>query len=223
MATAMISDCQALLRLMTWLSPAFPVGAFSYSHGLEWTVRSGEVTSSGHVFEWVADVIAQGSGWNDALLLATSWRAAATDDQDELAAISELAEAMSPSVERHMETMLLGEAFARSASPWLDEPLAPAAYPVAIGIVGARNRIPLGDTLAAFLHALASNLVSAAIRLVPLGQSDGLSVIARLEANILDTAKRAEDASLDDLGSACFAADMASLRHQTLEPRLFRS
>jgi urease accessory protein len=223
MVTAMISDCQALLRLMTWLSPAFPVGAFSYSHGLEWAVRSGEVTSSGHVFEWLADVIAQGSGWNDALLLAAAWRAAATDNQDELAAIAELAEAMSPSAERHMETMLLGEAFTRSASSWLDEPLAPAAYPVAIGIVAARNRIPLADTLAAFLHALASNLVSAAIRLVPLGQSDGLSVIARLEPTILDTAERAADASLDDLGSACFAVDMASLRHQNLEPRLFRS
>lgn len=223
MVTAMTPDRQALLRLMTWLSPAFPVGAFSYSHGLEWAVRSGEVISSDHVFEWLADVIAQGSGWNDALLLAASWRAAAADNQDELAAIAELAEAMSPSAERHMETMLLGEAFTRSASPWLDEPLAPGAYPVAIGIIAARNRIPLADTLVAFLHALASNLVSAAIRLVPLGQSDGLSVIVRLEPNILDTAKRAADASLDDLGSACFAVDMASLLHQTLEPRLFRS
>jgi urease accessory protein len=216
-------DRRALLRLMTWLSPAFPVGAFSYSHGLEWAVRSGEITSSDHVFEWLADVIAQGSGWNDALLLAASWRATITDCQDELAAIAELAEAMSPSAERHMETMLLGEAFTRSASSWLDEPLAPTAYPVAVGIVAARNRIPLADTLAAFLHALASNLVGAAIRLVPLGQSDGLSAIARLEPIVLDMAKRAADASLDDLGSACFAVDMASLCHQTLDPRLFRS
>lgn len=219
----MISDRRALLRLMTWLSPAFPVGAFSYSHGLEWAVRSGEVTSSGHVFEWLADVIARGSGWNDALLLAASWRATIADSQDEISAIAELAEAMSPSAERHMETMLLGEAFTRSASPWLDEPLAPTVYPVAVGIVAARNRIPLADTTAAFLHALTSNLVSAAIRLVPLGQSDGLSAIARVEPIVLDTAKRAANASLDDLGSACFAADMASLRHQTLEPRLFRS
>lgn len=222
MVTAM-TDRQALLRLMTFLSPTFPVGAFSYSHGLEWAVRSGDVASSDHVFEWLADVIAQGSGWNDALLLAASWRAAAAGNREELAAIAELAEAMTPSAERHMETMLLGEAFTRSALPWLDEPMAPAAYPVAIGIVAARNRIPLADTLAAFLHALASSLVSAAIRLVPLGQSGGLSVIARLELIILDAAKRAEEASLDDLGSACFAVDMASLRHQTLEPRLFRS
>ena len=222
MVTAM-TDRQALLRLMTFLSPTFPVGAFSYSHGLEWAVRSGDVASSDHVFEWLADVFAQGSGWNDALLLAASWRAAAAGNREELAAIAELAEAMSPSAERHMETMLLGEAFTRSALPWLDEPMAPAAYPVAIGIVAARNRIPLADTLAAFLHALASSLVSAAIRLVPLGQSGGLSVIARLELIILDAAKRAEEASLDDLGSACFAVDMASLRHQTLEPRLFRS
>jgi urease accessory protein len=221
MATAMTTDRQALLRLMTWLSPAFPVGAFSYSHGLEWAVRSGDVTSANDVFDWIADVITQGSGWNDTLLLAASWRAA--DNHDESAAIAQLAEAMSPSAERHMETMLLGEAFAQSASSWLNEPLAPAAYPVAVGAAAARNRIPLAETLTAFLHALASNLVSAAIRLVPLGQSDGLSVIARLEPVILDTARRAADASLDDLGSACFAVDMASLHHETLEPRLFRS
>jgi urease accessory protein len=221
MAIAMTTERQNLLRLMTWLSPAFPVGAFSYSHGLEWAVRSGEVTSHEHVFEWLTDVIAQGSGWNDALLLAASWRAA--DNPEELSAIAELAEAMSPSAERHMETMLLGEAFTRSVAPWLDEPLAPAAYPVAVGHAAARTHIPLAETLAAFLHALASNLVSAAIRLVPLGQSDGLSVIARLEPVILDTAKHAAEASLDDLGSCCFAADMASLRHETLEPRLFRS
>jgi len=220
MATAMTTDRRNLLRLMTWLSPAFPVGAFSYSHGLEWAVRSGDVASPEHVFEWLADVIAQGSGWNDAVLLAASGRAA---NQEELEAIAELAEAIAPSAERHMETMLLGEAFTRSAAPWLDAPLAAAAYPVAVGAAAAHNRVPLADTLAALLHALASNLVSAAIRLVPLGQSDGLSVIARLEPVILDTARRAAEASLDDLGSACFAADMASLHHETLEPRLFRS
>ena len=223
MATAMTTDRQALLRLMTWLSPAFPVGAFSYSHGLEWAVRSGDVASPDDVFGWIADVITQGSGWNDALLLAASWRAAIADDQDELAVIAALAEAMSPSAERHMETMLLGEAFTRSAAPWLDEPPAACAYPVAVGVAAARNGIGLDDTLAAFLHGFASNLVSAAIRLVPLGQSDGLSVIARLEPVILETTRRAVKASLDDLGSACFMADMASLHHETLEPRLFRS
>jgi urease accessory protein len=221
MATAMTTDRQALLRLMTWLSPAFPVGAFSYSHGLEWAVRSGDVTSADDVFGWLVDVITQGSGWNDALLLAASWRAA--ENSEELAAIAALAEAMSPSAERHMETMLLGEAFTRSAAPWLDEPLTAAAYPVAVGAAAARNRIPLADTLTAFLHALASNLVSAAIRLVPLGQSDGLGIIARLEPVTLETTRRAVKASLDDLGSACFMADMASLHHETIEPRLFRS
>lgn len=221
MATAMTTDRQALLRLMTWLSPAFPVGAFSYSHGLEWAVRSGEVASPDDVFGWIADSITRGSGWNDALLLAASWRAA--ENSEALAAIAALAEAMSPSAERHMETMLLGEAFTRSAAPWLDEPPAASAYPVAVGAAAARNGIGLDDTLAAFLHAVASNLVSAAIRLVPLGQSDGLGIIARLEPMILETTRRAVKASLDDLGSACFVADMASLHHETLEPRLFRS
>jgi urease accessory protein len=226
-ATRMTADGHGLLRLMTWLSPAFPVGAFSYSHGLEWAIHEELVRSPDALQDWIDSLIRHGSGWNDAALLAESWRAAHMNDRDRLEAASELGEALAPSSERWLETMQMGSAFLAGVKGWSDavpEELGGGGpYPVAVGAAAARMKVGLEETLIAFLHAFASNLVSAAIRLVPLGQSQGVAVLARLESVILDTARRAAHSSLDDLGSATVAADIASMRHETLHTRLFRS
>lgn len=214
-----------LVRLMTWLSPAFPVGAFSYSHGIEHAVHDGLIRDRGSLQDWLSDLFREGAAWTDAVLLADAWRAA-TDGRPVKEAAS-LGEAMAGSAERHRETMLLGEAFLKSAEAWTSSGGPgggePVPYPVAVGQVGAVNGIALEPLLAAFLHGFASNLVQAALRTVPLGQGDGLATLAGLEPLIVETAARAAGSSLDDLGSAAILSDIMSMQHETQYSRLFRS
>jgi urease accessory protein len=222
----------ALYRLMTWLSPAFPVGAFSYSSGIEWAVEAGDVTDAESLRDWLAAMFTEGSGFCDAVFLAQAHRAAWARDEASLREIAELAAAFVPSRERQLETSTQGRAFIEIArSAWacdgLDGMVAACGssmvYPVAVGLVSAGHAVPLQPALHAFLHAVVSNWISAGARLVPLGQTDSQRILASLEADVAATAKRALDASLDDLGSATFRADLASLRHETQYTRLFRS
>ena len=225
-------ESAALYRLMTWLSPSFPVGAFSYSSGIEWAVEAGDITDAASLRDWLAAMLAEGSGFCDAVLLAQAHRAASAQDETSLREVAELAAAFVPSRERQLETSMQGRAFidiARAA--WACEGLdglvaachGPIVYPVAVGLVGAAHGIPLAPAMHAFLHALVSNWISAGARLVPLGQTDSQRILAALEADVMATAERALASSLDDLGSATFRADLASLRHETQYTRLFRS
>jgi len=222
----------ALYRLMTWLSPAFPVGAFSYSSGIEWAVEAGDITDAASLRDWLAAMLAEGSGFCDGVFLAQTHRAVSRHDDAALRETAELATAFVPSRERQLETTTQGRAFIEIArSAWscqgLDEVIAacdgPIVYPVAVGLVSAAHAIPLAPAMHAFLHALVSNWISAGARLVPLGQTDSQRVLAALEPVVVATAKRALDSSLDDLASATFRADLASLRHETQYTRLFRS
>jgi len=222
----------ALYRLMTWLSPAFPVGAFSYSGGIEWAVEAGDIADAASLGDWLASMLADGSGFCDGVFLAAAHRAASAHDAAALREVAELAAAFVPSRERQLETSSQGRAFidiARSA--WnrdgLDRIIAQCGgaivYPVAVGLVSAAHEIPIAPTMHAFFHALTSNWISAGARLVPLGQTDSQRVLALLEPVVVATAKRALQASLDDLGSAAFRADLAGMRHETQYTRLFRS
>ncbi|MBR1200042.1 urease accessory protein UreF [Bradyrhizobium sp. AUGA SZCCT0240] len=222
----------ALYRLMTWLSPAFPVGAFSYSSGIEWAVEAGDITDAASLRAWLTAMLADGSGFCDGVFLAQAHRAATANDRAVLREITELAAAFVPSRERQLETSTQGRAFidiARAA--WtcdgLDELVSACGgvtiYPVAVGLVSAAHKIPLAPAMHAFLHAVVSNWISAGARLVPLGQTDSQRILAALEPVVVATAQRALQASLDDLGSATFRADLASLRHETQYTRLFRS
>jgi urease accessory protein len=226
------NEAAALYRLMTWLSPSFPVGAFSYSSGIEWAVEAGDISDAASLRDWLVSMLADGSGFCDGIFLAHAHRAASCLDDDALRDIAELASAFVPSRERYLETSAQGRAFidiARAA--WncdgLDQLVSycdgAIVYPVAVGLVSAAHAIPLAPTLHAFLHALTSNWISAGARLVPLGQTDSQRILARLEPIVVSTGKRALEASLDDLGSSTFRADLASMRHETQYTRLFRS
>lgn len=225
-------EAAALYRLMTWLSPSFPVGAFSYSSGIEWAVEAGDVTDAATLRDWLSAMLTDGAGFCDAVFLAQTHRAVCLHDDAALRDVAELAAAFVPSRERQLETTTQGRAFIEtSRAAWscegLDEIVAvcsgPVVYPVAVGIVTAAHGIPLEPALHAFLHAVVSNWISAGARLVPLGQTDSQRVLALLEPEVAATAGRAVAASLDDLGSATFRADLASLRHETQYTRLFRS
>ncbi|QQO37527.1 urease accessory protein UreF [Bradyrhizobium diazoefficiens] len=225
-------EAAALYRLMTWLSPAFPVGGFSYSSGIEWAVEAGDVTDVATLADWLDAMLGDGSGFCDATFLVHAYRAAEAGEHAVLNDIAELAAAFVPSRERQLETTSQGRAFIDiSGAAWDAEGLdamvaacrSPLVYPVAVGVVAALHGVPLASTLHAFLHALVSNWISAASRLIPLGQTDSQRVLVKLEAAVAITAYRALNATLDDLGSATFRADLASLRHETQYTRLFRS
>ncbi|MCW4115562.1 urease accessory protein UreF [Aurantimonas sp. MSK8Z-1] len=218
----------SLLRLLTFLSPAFPVGAFAYSSGLETAVRDGRLGDAEAVCDWIGTLLRHGSLWNDLVLCAEAHRAALAGDGSRLAEVAELATALAGSAERRQEALALGAAFAEAARPWedlqgVDVATAVLPYCVAVGAVTGRVDIPLHDALAAFAHAGAANLVGAATRLVPLGQSRAVAVLARLEPVLLDVAARAALSDLDDLGTAAFLSEIAALRHEALSPRIFRS
>jgi urease accessory protein len=217
---------------MTWLSPSFPVGAFSYSSGIEWAVEAGDITDAASLRQWLSAMLTDGAGICDGIFLAHAYRAASVSDEALLAEIAELAAAFVPSRERLLETTAQGRAFidiARAAwrNALLDRLVAACessiVYPVAVGLVSVAHAIPLAPTVHAFFHAVTSNWISAGARLVPLGQTDSQRLLADLEPVVADTARRALAASLDDLGSATFRADIASIRHETQYTRLFRS
>jgi urease accessory protein len=225
-------ESATLYRLMTWLSPAFPVGAFSYSSGIEWAVEAGDIADAASLQDWLTAMLADGSGFCDGVFLAQAYRAAISSDHSALREIAELAAAFVPSRERQLETTAQGRAFIEIAqSAWncdgLDQMISRCdgaiVYPVAVGIVSAVHAIPLAPTIHAFFHALVSNWISAGARLVPLGQTDSQRVLAALEPAVAATGARTLKASLDDLGSATFRADLASMRHETQYTRLFRS
>ncbi len=234
------------LKLLAWLSPAFPTGGFAYSHGLEWAVQEGDVRDGATLRAWVEDVLRFGSGRSDAILLRAAMRggpvievramgqprAAAPPPPNPLPQgegepglpfeLADLARAIPASRERLAETLHQGTAFAAAARPWGDisENL---PYPVAVGMLAGAHGIDHDTAAAALLQAFAASLISAAVRLVPLGQSTGLAVLAALEPAIVEVVAETAHATLDDLGGACFRSDIAAMRHESQYTRLFRS
>lgn len=221
----------ALLRLMAWLSPAFPVGSFSYSSGIEGAAHEGRVPHADALRDWIESALVYGSAWNDAVLFCEAWRRARGGG--DLAEIAELGGALAGSLERHRETTLQGAAFLAAARNWAglrmpafplpSDGLGSVPYCVAVGAVTGANCVALGEACAAFLQASVSNTVQAGIRLSVLGQSEAVGLVAGLEAAVLDVAARAASSTLDELGTATIMSDLVSMRHETQHSRLFRS
>jgi len=215
-----------LLHVLTWLSPAFPTGGFAYSHGLEFAVEAGDVTNREQLRDWLDDLLRLGPGRNDAILLRAAYQA----DPEKLAEVADFAAACAPARELAAETINQGNAFVAASSPWLPAELAsrfaaigPIAHPVAIGALAAADGIEEETIVAAYLHGWIANLVSAGVRLIPLGQNAGLAVLADLEASVLATVDATRGAGLEDIGGCCLRAEIASMRHETQYTRLFRS
>lgn len=214
----------SLLRLMTWLSPVFPIGSFAYSAGLEQASKSGMVFNAKTLSEWLSDFLYFGSTWNDAVLLANAWQLAKEDAK--LDEISSLAEAMAGTKERHQETIAQGAAFLKAANTWeLEGSKLPnqCALPVVVGARCADAEIDLAAALLAYLQAFVSNQLQAAIRLSIIGQTDALQILANFEPILIELTEKARHATLDDLGSFTFMADISSMCHEDMESRIFQS
>ncbi|WP_437649437.1 urease accessory protein UreF [Sorangium sp. So ce362] len=219
----------ALYRLLSWMSPAYPVGGFSYSHGLEWAVEAGLVGTAEQLRAWVATILGEGSGRVDAALLAAAFRAEHDRELDEVA---ELGAALRGTRELALESAQQGAAFltiTRAAWPhprldaFAERHAGEAPFPVAVGLAAAAHGVPLEAALLAYLHGLGSGLVSAGMRLIPLGQTDGQRIVAALEPVIAGAARRAGDTPLDRIGAATPGVDLSSMQHETQHTRLFRS
>jgi urease accessory protein len=220
----------SLMPLMLWLSPAFPVGAFAYSHGLEWAVEAGDIFDQRSLGGWLVDLLSFGAPRADAILFAAAYRAAGAGDWPALVETNALAVALATSAERRLETTAQGTAFVAAArAAWDCEPLRRlgvqegAAYPAAVAAAAAGHDLPLEASLQAFVLALVANLVSAVVRLGPIGQTGGQKIQAALLPRLRALAREAARSTLADLGSAAFRSDIAAMRHETQYSRLFRS
>ena len=226
-----MSHCSAL-PLHIWLSPAFPVGSFAYSHGLEWAVEAGDVDDAASLKDWLDDLVRHGAIRNDTIMASLAWRAARNGDSPALQELNDLALALAGGRERHLETSAQGSAFVTAAlAAWPCQALkvfraahaGPVAYPVAFGMTAGGHNLALVPSLEAFALAFAAMLVSAAVRLGPIGQTDGQRITAALLPALQRLAQEAENAALDDLGACAFRSDLAALQHETQYSRLFRS
>jgi urease accessory protein len=225
-------DGAALYRLIAWLSPAYPVGAFSYSGGIEWAVEAGDIIDRATLGDWLSTIMAEGVGVCDATLLVHAHWATETFDDERLRAAAELAAALVPSKERFLETTAQGRAFLDTTrAAWPSRALdrlgtiwdGPLAYPIAVGVAAASHAVPRLPAVAAFLQAVAANFISAGVRLIPLGQTDGQRLVAAMEPLLANTTRRAMACPLEKIASATFRADLASMRHEAQHTRLFRS
>ena len=206
-----------LLTLMQWLSPGFPLGTFSYSHGLENVVAEGRVADADDLRDWLATVLTHGAGRTDAILLAESWRA------DDPLPIDALSRALASSRERLLETTAQGEAFCATVTAVWGMDLPSLTLPVAVGRAARLQGIALEPVLQAYLHAFAAGLVSAGQRCMALGQTEAQRIVAEAAPVCMTLAQDALTLTLDDIGTNAFMAEIAAMRHETLQPRIFRS
>ena len=225
----------AFLSLQSWLSPAFPTGSYSYSHGLEWAVEAGHIHDRKSLVDWLEADLCYGSGRNEGIFFNEAWRYAAEDDRAKLFEVAELAATFRGTSEFALESSqqaaaclaTLGQVWPDRVLDWLSEILSERhvqpALAVVLGVRSARQGIPAGLALPAFLQSYIANLVTAGVRLIPLGQTDGQIAIAELEKAVLAASAQARKATIDDLGSAAFMVDLASMAHETQYTRLFRS
>jgi len=218
----------AILPLFAWLSPSYPVGCYAYSHTLEWAVEVGDVTDEASLVAWLTDLLTLGLGRNDAILLSHAHRAVERGDHRALEEVNELALALSPSAELYLETSQQGRSFLDATlAAWPSPRLLPlegdVAFPVAIGMAAAAHDIPLPITAQSYLFGLVQTLVSAAIRLAPIGQTAGIRVSAALADMVQAIARQGMALTLDDIGGSTFRADLGSFHHENQYTRLFRS
>ena len=232
MRSGIVTDAGALYRLLAWLSPGYPVGAYTYSHGLEQAIEAGYIDDAVSVREWIGDIVTFGGGFSDTVFLAEAYRATTRRDKLRLKEVAEVASVFVASKELALETRAQGAAFLEITERAWKTPefdllrsvwSGAVAYPFAVGCAAAGHGIALVDVAHGYQHAFAANLISAAVRLVPLGQTDGQRTLAALEKDVEESVKRAMATDIENVSSAALMVDICSMKHETQHTRLFRS
>jgi urease accessory protein len=207
----------AVLTLAQWFSPAYPIGSFAYSHGMEWAIETGGVHDSATLGAWVGDVLEYGAGCNDALFLAAAY---GSDDPRD---VNNICRAFAPSKERLMEADLQGAAFGEITSEIWGHDMPPMAYPVAVGWAARLGELPLSLTSQMYLQSFASALISVGMRLIPLGQRKGHRLIQGFAPLCGRIAEQTANGDLDALSATAFLPDIASMKHETQYSKVFRT
>ena len=206
-----------LITVMQWLSPAFPIGGFAYSHGLEWAIDKGYVSNREELKKWISDLLEYGSLKNDAILIKLVLQG--SDPKE----INELAMALCPASERLSETQLQGGAFCKIMREVWSLEIDELTLPIALALAAKNENIDQNLVLPAYLHSFCSNLISVAMRLIPIGQTDGQKTLRELSPLISDSVRAVAKSDKDDLGSACFLSDVSAMQHEYLQPRVFKT
>ena len=206
-----------LITVMQWLSPAFPIGGFAYSHGLEWTINKGYVSNREELQNWISDLLEYGSLKNDAILIKLVLQG--SDPKE----INELAMALCPASERLSETQLQGGAFCKIMREVWSLEIDELTLPIALALAAKNESIDQNLVVPAYLHSFCSNLISVAMRLIPIGQTDGQKTLRELSPLISDSVRSVAKSDKDDLGSACFLSDVSAMQHEYLQPRVFKT
>ena len=206
-----------LITVMQWLSPAFPIGGFAYSHGLEWAINKGYVSNREELQKWVSDLLEYGSLKNDAILIKLVLKG--SDPKE----INEIAIALCPANERLSETQLQGGAFCKIMREVWSLEIDDLALPIALALAAKNESIDQNLVVPAYLHSFCSNLISVAMRLIPIGQTDGQKTLRELSPLISDSVRAVAKSDKDDLGSACFLSDVSAMQHEYLQPRVFKT
>jgi len=202
---------------MQWLSPAFPIGGFAYSHGLEWAINKGYVSNREELQKWISDLLEYGSLKNDAILIKLVLQG--SDPKE----INELAMALCPASERLSETQLQGGAFCKIMREVWSLEIDDLTLPIALALAAKNESIDQNLVVPAYLHSFCSNLISVAMRLIPIGQTDGQKTLRELSPLISDSVRAVAKSNKDDLGSACFLSDVSAMQHEYLQPRVFKT
>ena len=208
------------LKFMTviqWMSPAFPIGAFAYSHGLEWAIDKDHVSNGEKLQKWITDLLEYGSLRTDAIFISLILRG------HDVRKMNELSMALCPAGERLLETKLQGSAFAKVIEDVWQQDIGELSLPIAVALAAKNQSIEQDLILPAYLHAFCSNLISAAIRLIPIGQTEGQRIMLELYTTISDLVQTASESEIDDLNSACFFSDVSAMEHEYLQPRIFKT
>ena len=206
-----------LITVMQWLSPAFPIGGFAYSHGLEWAINKGYVSNREELQKWVSDLLEYGSLKNDAILIKLVLKG--SDPKE----INEIAIALCPANERLSETQLQGGAFCKIMREVWSLEIDDLTLPIALALAAKNESIDQNLVVPAYLHSFCSNLISVAMRLIPIGQTDGQKTLRELSPLISDSVRAVAKSDKDDLGSACFLSDVSAMQHEYLQPRVFKT
>ena len=205
------------MTVMQWMSPAFPIGAFAYSHGLEWAIDKDHVSNGEKLQKWITDLLEYGSLRTDAIFISLILRG------HDVRKMNELSMALCPAGERLLETKLQGSAFAKVIEDVWQQDIGELSLPIAVALAAKNQSIEQDLILPAYLHAFCSNLISAAIRLIPIGQTEGQRIMLELYTTISDLVQTASGSEIDDLNSACFFSDVSAMEHEYLQPRIFKT
>tara|TARA_B100001248_G_scaffold129623_1_gene97190 strand:- start:147 stop:860 length:714 start_codon:yes stop_codon:yes gene_type:complete len=221
-----------LHTVLTWFSPSYPIGSYAYSHGLEYAVEEGLVKDPQTLLGWIRDLLFFGTGYNDSIIINSIYDSVANDNCVEFDYISQIANAIKPTKEIALESYQQGVSFKNilmdvysnsNLTFYLNRLDDCITYPSVVGVAGGIFEVEKKLLLHSYLHAFTSNILSAALRIMPIGQTEIQKIIFQMKGNVEEMTNKSLGLSLSDLGSSVFISDWASSKHQNQYTRLFRS